>query len=325
MSSQLDAAVLVGLESTYGTAVALTRGYEAQADSFTIETEQLESVGLRAGQQTIRSDRRKVVELGGEGAIEMDLLSAGNGLIMQAMLGTVAGPTADGTDTSAYTVTHTSDSAGPAESFTIQVQRPDSSGTIQSFTHHGCMVKDWAITQGVNEYLKTTFNFDFEEVETDTADGTPVYPADASTFDWTQCVVTVDGSDVDATSFEVTGDLGLKTDRYQLRGSNLKKQPVRAAIPSYEGTVEAEFQNTDLYDLFIAGTPVEITATWTGALIEGTSFDTVTVTLPACQFNGDSPAVSLEDIATISLPFKVLDDGTNPAVTITVESADSAL
>lgn len=325
MSSNLDAAVLVGIETNYGEAVALTRGYEAEADSFTIETEQLESVGLRAGQETIRSDRRKVIELGGEGTIGMAVLDSGNGLIMQAMLGTTSGPTQIDA-TTAYDSAFTSDSAGPSDSFTIQVQRPDTyDGTIRSFTHHGCMIKDWSLTQGVNEYLQTEFNFDFEEVETTTAAGTPSYPANTSPFDWTQCSVTIDGSPVDVTSFDLSADLGLKTDRYQLRSSNLKKQPVRGAVPTYEGTIEAEFQDTDLYDLFIAGAPVEIVATWTGDVIEGANSASLVVTLPACQFNGDSPAASLDDVAMISLPFKALDNGTDPTVTVAVVSTDTAL
>lgn len=323
MASILDAAVLVGKESTYGTPATLTRAYEAKADSWKIEIEHLESVGFRAGMETLRSDRRKPVAMGGEGTIEVDVLDKGMGLLLEASLGGATGPTQVAT-TNAYEQVFTSTSTAPTGSYTVQVQRPDADGAIRSFTHHGAMITSWKLAQSVGEFLNLELSFDFEEVDTVTSPGVATYPSDARTFDWTQCAITISGAPVDTTSFELNADLSLKTDRRFLRSNSNKKQPKRGGVPSYEGTLEAEFSDLDHYNSFVAGTIVEIVATWTGREIESGQHYEVTVTLPACQFNGESPEVSLDDMPKQPLPFKVLDNGTDPAVTLKIKSTDTA-
>ena len=86
MSSILDNAILVGKETTYGTPATLTRAFEAQADTWKREQDALESVGFRAGQQTLRSDRRKQINMGAAGAIELDALTSGLGLLLDGVL-----------------------------------------------------------------------------------------------------------------------------------------------------------------------------------------------------------------------------------------------
>ena len=88
MSSILDQVVQVGVESTYGTAVAPTRAFEAKADTFTRDTEYIQSVGFRRDMQTIRSDRDDTISLGATGSIELDVMDKGLGLLLQNALGT---------------------------------------------------------------------------------------------------------------------------------------------------------------------------------------------------------------------------------------------
>ena len=57
MSSILDQVVQVGVESTYGTAVAPTRAYEAKADTFQRDVEYIQSVGFRKDMETVLSGR----------------------------------------------------------------------------------------------------------------------------------------------------------------------------------------------------------------------------------------------------------------------------
>jgi hypothetical protein len=53
----LDAALHVGNEGTYGTAASLTRSFEAKTEDWKREQQRIESVGFRAGMQTVRTDR----------------------------------------------------------------------------------------------------------------------------------------------------------------------------------------------------------------------------------------------------------------------------
>ena len=87
MSSILDQIIQVGVESTYGTAVAPTRAYEIKADTFTRDVEYIDSIGFRRDQQTLRSDRSDTISLGATGSLEMDVMDKGLGLLLQHALG----------------------------------------------------------------------------------------------------------------------------------------------------------------------------------------------------------------------------------------------
>ena len=324
MTSVLDTAILFGKETTYGTAVSLTHAYEGKADSWKRAQERIESTGFYAGMHAKRSDRIVTVNMGGEGSLEFDVQNKGFGLLLQAMLGSISGPTQIAA-TTAYKSTAATTADDPQDSFTVQVQRTDMGGTQRDFTHHGCVMTGWGLSQEVGGLLVASMNFDFEDVDTSTGGGTPSYPSSSSPFDWTQLVVSLDSVATDVTSVSLDADLALKTDRRFLRGSELKKIPCRMGVPVFTGQIEKEFEDLDEYADFVAGDIIPITYTWTGATIEGSEVFEVVVTMAACQYTGDSPESNLSDVPTQSLPFEVLWDGTNPAVQIEYTSTDTSL
>jgi len=318
-----DNAIQVGKESTYGTPATLTTGFEGKADSFQRAQEPLESMGFRPGMQALRSDRRTQVNMGGEGSLEIDVLDEGFGLLMQAMLGSITGPTQVAA-TTAYTSTAATTVDDPNDSYTVQVNRIDMGGNRRNFTHHGCVMTGWSLTQEVSGLLVAAMAFDFEDVDTTTTAGSSTYPS-AKPFNWTQCVVSLDGDATDVNSFSLEAELGLKTDRRFLRGSELKKRPVRSAMPSFSGAVDMEFEDLTVYNDFVAGNVVPIVATWTGSEIESGHNYSLTVTLPACQYDGESPVVSMDDVPTQAVPFRVLHNGSDAAVTMAYKSTDTSL
>ena len=325
MTNVLDTAILFGEESTYGTPATLTRGFEGKADSWKREQEIIHSTGFQAGLQAKRSDRQVSVNMGGEGALEIDVLNSGFGMLLQAMLGSVSGPTQIAA-TTAYKTTAATTADDPQDSFTVQVQRTDMGGTQRDFTHHGCVMTGWSLSQAVSGLLVASMNFDFEDSDTSTGAGTPAYPASATApFDWTMAAATIDSVSTDIMSFELNGDLALKTDRRFLRGSELKKIPCRSGVPVFTGSMDLEFNDLTNYAQFVAGSVVPIVVTWTGAVIEGSEVDEVVITLAACKFTGESPESNLSDVPKQSLPFEVLWDGSNPAVQIEYTSVDTAL
>jgi hypothetical protein len=323
MASILDNAILVGKESTYGTAATLTRAYEGKADSWKRQQDFLESVGFRAGMHAQLSTRSVPVNMGGEGEIEVDVMPGGFGLLFQSLLGASTGPTV--TTAPAYKSTFTSTAAGPADSWSVQVQRVDATGTTRSFTHLGSVITGWSLEQSVDSLLNAKFSFDFQDVSTSTAAGTPTYPTNNLPYAWTQSAALWNGAAIDLTSWSLKADLGLKTDRRFLRASELKKQPVRASVPTFEGEAEMEFESLTQYNAFTAGTIAPMIVTWTGATITGAVKYEVKVTLAAVQFQGDSPEVSLDAMPVQTLPYKVLYNGTDPAVKIEYTNIDAAL
>lgn len=325
MASILDNAVLIDKEVTYGTLTgSWTDAIEAQADTVAITRETIESVGMRGAMQAQRSDRVVTINMGAEGSLQFDVLNKGFGFLLQGMLGTVSGPTQEAA-TAAYTTTCQTSSAETGDFFSVQVQRTDMAGNTQAYTHHGGTITGWNLSHDVGGNLNCTLNFDFEDHDTATGAGTPVYPSAASPFDWSMASFTIDGNNVCSTSFSLDGDLAMKTDRRCMRGSALKKQPVRSGIPTFGGTLDIEYEGQTIFDLYPAGATVPIVGTWTGATIEGAHNYEIVMTMAACLLEGSAPVVSLTDIPMINVPFRVLDNSTDPAISITCKSTDTAL
>ncbi|OKH90478.1 phage tail tube protein [Streptomyces uncialis] len=309
----LDAAIGIGKETAYGTAAASTLGYEGKSDSWKTTREFIESVGFRAGMQTARADRRNVVNMGGEGEIEIDVLDAGAAALFSAMFDTYNGGVPNAT-TGLTTHIFESGANSAAPSFTAQMIRPTVDGKSVAYKHVGCVVTEWELTAEVENAVTLTSTFDFQDVSHSDrpADALPiVYPDESYVYDWTRTAIalTINGTavPVDANKLELTGDRGMKTDRRFLRGNALKKAPVRAAMPTYEGTLAGEFTSDALtvYEAFIAGTVSSLVIDFTG-ITPGTSMK---IESPAIQFTGDSPEASVDDVTVSELPFRVLDPG----------------
>lgn len=321
MATNLDNAILFGKESVYGTAVAFARAFEGKSDGWKRKQEFLESKGMRGGAHTIRTGRSRPVNMGGEGKLDIDILSSGFGMLGQAMLGTVAGPTlVSGT---AFKSTFVTDPTDPDDSWTVQFLRADASGVLRPYTHKGSVITSWELKHDVGSLLNVGFMFDCQDVDTAIAAGTPVYPASGGPFDWTQCAATWNGSPIDLKNFSLKGDLGYDTERRFLRGSALKKKPIRKDVPMFNGDMEVEFDGLTQYNAFVAGTEAPLVLTWTGSPI-GANFEIFKVTVPLIQFQGGSPDASLAAVTKQMLPFRVLH-GASAAMTIEYTSTDTVL
>ncbi|OKH99994.1 hypothetical protein A6A06_23530 [Streptomyces sp. CB02923] len=309
----LDAAIGIGKETAYGAAATTTLGYEGKSDSWKTTREFIESVGFRAGMQTARADRRNVVNMGGEGELEIDLLDAGAAALFSACFDTYDGGTPN-TSTGVTAHVFESGAESSAPSFTAQMIRPTTDGKAVAYRHVGCVVTEWEMTAEVENAVALTATFDFQDVSHSDkpADALPIaYPKEAYVYDWTRTAIllTIDGKPVtvDANKLELTADKGMKVDRRFLRGNALKAQPVRSAMPTYEGTLEGEFTSDalKLYEAFIAGKVASLAIDFAGVL-PGAS---MRIECPAIQFTGDSPEASVDDVSVAELPFRVLDPG----------------
>ena len=324
MSSILDQVIQVGVESTYGTAVAPTRAYEGKSDTFQRDVEFIQSVGMRRDIQTIRSDRDDTISLGATGSIEMDVMDKGLGLLLQNALGTAAIAQQGGT--AAWLQTHATSDSLPTGSYSVQVSRVDNSGTLRPFTYEGSQITGWNIAQDLGAATSMTFNFDSEEEQTSTAEATPAYIASTDPYVFTEAAIEINDSAITSfTSFSLDADLGAKVDRRFLKGSATKSQPKRSSLPSYTGTIDGEFASLTQYAAFVAGTTFKLEFICTKATaIAGAYFPFFHVSMPVCKWTGSTPVASLDDMTQISLPFVAMDNGTDAAVTITYQSSDTA-
>jgi hypothetical protein len=313
----LDAAISIGAETAYGVSATTTTGYEGQADSWKTAREFIESNGFRAGRQTIAANRRRIVDMGGEGEIELDLLDSGAGALLRACWDALTVTPAVGEGASTLVYTTAPKPTGP--SFTSQMVRPKVDGGTVAYRHVGCVVTEWELAQEVEEPLKLTASFDFQTVSHSAApvDELPIaYPDDAVAYDWTRGTVYLSRNGVETAvavlKWSVKAARGLKTDRRAVRSNALKRLPVRAEVPVYEGELEVEFDSSTLplYEAFIAGEVLGLRVAYTGVTESGTGTGaSLELVAPAVQFTGESPESSLDDVSMMTLPFRVLDPG----------------
>jgi hypothetical protein len=303
ISSQLG----MSEETTYGTGVTVTRFMEFLKESMKLNIDRIESKGLRAGTRTQRADRWKPNRKGCEGSIDLEVASVGFGLWFKAAFGAVATAAAGTTGKK-----HTFTLGANAPSYTVQVGRPSTDGTVQPFTYLGTRVKGAELSCDVDGFLSLTLDCDAQDETTGTALATASYPTAQEVFAFTQGIVTFGGAPIDVTKFSVKIDQGLNVDRYYIRGNPLKKQPM-AGYATVTGEIDMTFDSLADYTRFTAGTTGALVATFTGATYEAGQNFKVVITCPAVRFDGDTPNVDGPDILTLSLPFTAMDDGTTGA------------
>lgn len=317
--SGLSAQLGVAPEVTYGTIVAPTRFFELAdgGESLKLDADRIESTGLRAGRRTQHSGRVVINVKGAGGDLNFDVLTKDFGFWLKYCLGkVVTSQPAAGPAPTVYDHTGTIDDLTTAGSFTLQVGRPSTDGTVRPFTYAGCMVTSWEFSVGVDGLLTLKMTVDAQREDTATALAVASYTAGAELHSFVGGLVTLAGSAYDVNELTLTGTNGLKTDRRFIRQSVLKKQPLENAMREFGGNLSAEFGDFTPYNRFVNGTYATLQLKFEGSIIETTYKHTLQIDLPVVRFDGETPNLDGKDVVQQPLPFKVLDDGTAEPITV---------
>ena len=326
--SALAAQLGLAQSSTFGTYQTPTRFLEFVEESLEYNIERVESPGLRSNNRVLRTDRYAPGQKRVEGSVTLEPSTKGYGLVLKHALGSASIATPSGA-TLARLHTHTlGDIFGT--SLTVQVGRPDTSGTVQPFSFLGMRVDTLSLSNAVDELLVCEVGFVGQEQTTAQALATAVYPTTGSAaayeqFYWTQGVISVAGSPVAIVSdFQIEVNNTLKSDRYFLGGATMS-EPILAGMTEITGSITAEFDSLTALNRFVNNDQVALSAKWTAATaIESTTFPYVEVTIPKVRFDSGSPTVGGPDVLTVELAFKALNDGTNAPITIDYMTSDTA-
>lgn len=318
MSSGLFAQVGLAAESTYGTAVAVTRFYEFLDESFEFTRGRMESAALRTGTRIMRSDDWAAGEKSVAGALAVELQTKGLGLLLKHCLGAVntSQPDAGG----APTVYEHLFTLGALPSATVQVGRPQTDGTVTPFTYTGCVVKDWELSVDAKGIGQLKVNFvGQDELLTEDLD-TAVYPTSPVLLTWVHGAVTVAGGAAKVKKFSIKGTAGLDDDRYFL-GSALRDKPLANGLVEVTGQLDCEFDGLADYNRFRDGTEAEIVLDFVGPTISGAHEFGLTITANV-RIDGKTPSVGGPGIIQRTVPFKVVDNGTT-SVKVLYRTTDS--
>lgn len=298
-------------EVTYGTPVTVTRFFEMVNESISSEYARVESASLRDSQRVLRADRWAPNFKGVSGSVELEVMSKGFGFWLKHMLGTVTVGTV--TDTSAYAHVGKIGSL-TGDSFTLQVGRPDTGGTVRAFTYEGGKIAGWELSNSVDGVLIARLDMDFENEATATALATDSYPTAMEILTFVGGAVSIGGSALHVTDFSIRANNNLKTDRYFVRASTQKKEPLENGMREYTVSCTVEFEDLTQYNRVasatVAGAQADILAKWEGTLAgAATVKNALQIDLDTVRWDSFNPTVSGPELLTATLEGKVVDDG----------------
>lgn len=335
----LDGQVGTKLETTVGTEVTVDKFPEVDSAPFEFDPSWIEPTGLRAGTKFKRGARLVQSRKAISGSLEMSHATRIMGAYWKVALGSgVVTPTL--VLGSAYKQVHqTGDLLG--KSLTVQVGLPEpvSPYTVQPHTIRGCKCTGWEFSVSDNDVAKFKLNLDGWDEATATALATASYVT-AENFDFTDVTALTLGATITGTtelaasggtavtsvvtSFSVKGDNALATERYGLGSAGVKKEQLENGTPVITGTLEAEYNRTEFYTPFKAGTATSLLLRLEGSVISGTDKNTIEIIIPEIRFKKVTPKLESADIVKATVEFEVYSNaaGQNPFQVLLI-SADS--
>lgn len=313
----------IATETTFNTYATVTRFYEFTSENLQYKKKTAVGMGLRAGGQLPRSQRRVVTTFEGGGDLMLDLPTRGLGLLLSHAMGTAPSPTTVSTGVYSYTFT-LGDVYG--RSLSAQVGVPQYGGTVLAKTVTGAKIQSFELGVANGGIATGKFTVDAAGFVTTQSLATASYSATGSVFHFAQGSLTVDGSAVaNVKDFSVSIDNALKQDRFTLGGLGAKSEQSIAGFRKVSGKMTAEFTDTTLLNKFLTDSSAALVLSFVGNTIASTYKDTLTITIPAAKFDADTPNVSGPGAVDLGMSFEAYDDGTNQPVTVFYQSADSAL
>jgi hypothetical protein len=372
----LAASVGIATETTAGTASTPTHFTEFNSETIKGEKNVTQGKGLRGpssgsgggpGAGTglfMRSSRRVVGSWGAKGGVNFDAPFSGLGLWLEHAVGAFTVGTTAGTSnplvvqqssTPAYLQTYAPGSLA-GKTFTCQVGRPDSAGTVIPFTYVGCKVTDWGLSTEINKFATFDFNIDaWQELTPDNPQATtagpaitsPTYTTGQQFFHFREATLFNGGTlataggvttlsaptaaaKITKCDFKVTNPLD--TSRFFVAGTGgstvagVKGEQLENEFRTIAGALDAEyFSPSAYYDVYYSDSPLSLLLTFTGPVaIASTFFPTLSFLVPNIHFDGETPNVGGPGIINHALPFSGLDDEADNQIQVQYMSTDVA-
>lgn len=288
-------------ETSPGTPVTVDTFLPINSELIEQKIEQLESEGVRAGRLVLASTKQGQRTISGD--IDLELWNTDIATLWHHAFGAVSVTTNSGQWD--YTFTP-GDLTG--KSLTIQVGRPDQSGTVHPFTWAGCKVSEWTLSSDVGEIATLSLGIIGMSETNGTALASASYDSGLEPFTFVEGAISIDGStNGHVQSFEITGDNAIE-ERFRL-GSDLSKEPLENGMREYTGTMTVDFDSLTAYNKYLAGDQVALVLTFDN----GTEQLQLTLNV---RYDGASPELGGVELLDQDVPFKAWHS-TNDSAAIT--------
>lgn len=339
--SGIDAQVGFLNEATWGTAVTVSKFVEFNSESLKFEPTWLEPTGLRVGTKYKRTSRVRQSRKSVSGDLELEFATKGMGLLLKHMLGSaLAAPVV--IVAGALRQAHV-----PGDfrtlGLTVQVGRPEpSTGTVRPFTYAGCKIGSWEISCKDNAIPTLKLSLMGRSEATAPALATAAFLTGSTVFDFSQASLKLGGTATTASGLTtITGNTAVATvvkdisikgaapmaaERFGLGNAGLRSEPLENDTPMITGSLAAEFNRTELYDLFANNTTTALQFSLTGGQIAATGQNyLLDIIIPSMKLKAAAPNVNGPDIVQMSTDFEgYSDETTNPVIQVMIQSDEAA-
>lgn len=312
LKSGLAAQLGIKTETTWGTPVTVDRFTPLVSESMTEKIARMESGGIIAGARVLRSAQWAAGDVEVSGDLGFELYQQGVGLWFRHMFGAVST-----SGSNPYTHTFTPGDLTD-DHFTLQIGKPDVSGTVQPFTFAGCKVTEWELAAKAGELVTLGVSVVGKSLATGTSLATASYGTGSGLpFSFAHASVTVGGSAAYVKEITLKGSNGLAVDRRGI-GSAYIKEPLEAELRAYEGEMVCEFESLTQMNLFRNGTENALVLT-----IDAGSAAKCVITTNV-RYDGSTPEVQGRGVTELKVPFKCLGPSTDAgAITAVLTNSDA--
>ncbi len=285
-------------ETTYGTAVTVTKFLPLVEESLESDPERQESEGIVAGARVIKTDQWNVGVTRIEGDVGLELNEQNTGTLFRHMFGSVTSSVTAGIGTHTFTP---GDLTG--QSMTVQIGRPQVGGVVTPSTFAGVKVASWELAVKADENATLGLSLLAKTETTATALASATYVSGSlRPFIATRSIFTsstISGATVKLRELRISGDNGLSTDRIVV-GSNTLDEPLESKLRVYEGVATMEFSSTSDYQQFLNGGEYAIN------LGLGTATNSAINLIMNARFDGGTPNVDGSDLVVYDRAFKCI-------------------
>lgn len=307
-------------ESAYGTPVTVDTFWEfLPGDPIQVETGRTDSNGLRTGRYVPRADRFQPYVLGGTGSRQLEVLDTGFDWWLPHLMGASSKTSNGGVDT------HTAifgDLCGKSFTWQENILSGACKSTDNAVTFAGGKVNSWTLSCDVEGNLVLEVEVFFSSFSTATGLATASYPVGAEVLSWSTGKVKLGGSDIPVTSWELSCNNNLKTDRHYINGSGATPGAARKE-PVTNGDREVTFKcDLDLTDLshwqksvstVRATTLMSVeTVTEGPVVITGSTYPALKVNAPNVRLDEVSIGQLQTEMSTQTISGVVVDGGGQP-------------
>lgn len=331
ISSGLSSQLGYAAESTYGTAVTVTKFPRHNSASFSRTANRVQGAGIQSGVFGPVGAHYIEATSAAEGSIELDVQDKGHLLLLKHLMGSGSSAVASGT---AYM--HTMTLADPVGlSLTMQVGRPTRGGTVVPQTVAGCKITGAEFSCQAGELLSSSYTIDAQKVDNSTALASASYLSGATTFHSGLMALKMGTYSSESAVSGVRGvsvsiSRPMDTEDYTTAGNvagvGLKSEPVINDFAEITGTVTADWLSKSTFEDLAAGmSPTSLVWEFVGTTaISTTYYPTFRITLPSVYFEPSSQGVDGVGELTNDWSFVWKYDGTN-LPTIKVQSAETSI